>query len=44
MEDLILISRVGKSTNNNYLAFQDKNKNKNVSSKVAKFIGRNQDS
>jgi len=35
-----LKSRTGKSTNNLYLAFQDKNKLKSVESKVAKLIGK----
>ena len=36
-----MMSRAGKSTNNMYLAFQDKEKHRWVQSKVAKFIGRN---
>ena len=36
-----MISRAGKSTNNLYQAFQDKQKHKNVQSKVAQFMGVN---
>ena len=36
-----LKSRAGKSTNSQYLAFQDKEKHKTVVSKVADFIGKN---
>ena len=38
-----MFSRAGKSTNNLYLAFQDKDKLKSVQSKVAAFLGKEND-
>ena len=36
----MMFSRSGKSTNNLYLAFQDKEKLKNVQSRVAAYLGK----
>ena len=35
----LMFSRAGKSTNNLYIAFQDKEKHKYVQSKVAEMLG-----
>ena len=39
-DNKFMFSRSGKSTNSLYLCFQDKDKLKNVQSKVARFIGK----
>ena len=39
-QNQMMFSRAGKSTNNLYLAFQDKDKLKNIQSRVATYLGR----
>lgn len=39
-QNQMMFSRAGKSTNNLYLAFQDKDKLKNIQSRVAAFLGK----
>lgn len=42
-QNQLMFSRAGKSTNNLYLAFQDKERLNTVQSKVAAFLGKQKD-
>lgn len=42
-QNQLMFSRAGKSTNNLYLAFQDKERLNTVQSKVAAFLGKTAD-